>query len=68
MNINVGACQCVYVHGGVNLGVLQKNKKKNMLIHLSLLIVDAAVPALCCVLSASHSSDFIFFFTAYRGC
>lgn len=32
-----------------------------MLIHLSLLIVYAAVPVLCCVLSASHSSDFIFF-------
>lgn len=31
-----------------------------MLIHLGLLIVYATVPALCCVLSASHSPDFIF--------
>lgn len=60
VNINVCACQCVYVHGDVNLGVHKKNQK-NMLIHLNLLIVYAALPVLCCVLSASHSPDFIFF-------
>lgn len=65
LNINVCACQCVYVQGDVNLDVL---KKKKMLIHLGLLIVYGTVPALCCVLSASHSSDFIYFFRAYRGC
>lgn len=64
VNINVCACQCVYVHGDVNLGILKKNK--NVLIHLSLLIVYAALPVLCCALSASHSPDFIFFPRVYR--
>lgn len=57
MNINVCARQCVDVHGDVNLGVLKKNE--NMLIHLSLLTVYAAVPALCCVLSSLHSPELI---------
>lgn len=32
-----------------------------MLIHLGLLIVYGTVPALCSVLSATHSPDFIYF-------
>lgn len=47
----------MYVHGDVNLDVL----KKNLLIHLGLLIVYGTVPALCSVLSATHSPDFIYF-------
>lgn len=28
VNINVCACQCVYVHGDVNLGILKKKQKR----------------------------------------
>lgn len=57
MRVHVSVCTCT----GMLIWMFSKKKKKNLLIHLVLLIVYGTVPALCCVLSASHSSDFIFF-------
>lgn len=59
MCVHVSMCTCM---GMLILDVLKKKKK--CCFTLGLLIVYGTVPALCCVLSASHSSDLILVFSS----
>lgn len=64
VNIDVCACQFVYVHGDVNLGVLKKNKKTCWFTWVCLSCMQLCLFSVVCLVPLTAPT--LFFFGVYR--